>query len=87
MTKSPFAFPVPNDANVNGDPGMTLRDWFATHAPEPTPDRMATERGLDRGRNPHNEPHKPALRADDAIRAQLAYRYADAMLAARSAHP
>lgn len=24
-----MAFPVPNDADVNGNPGMTLRDWFA----------------------------------------------------------
>ena len=26
------AFPVPNDANVNGQAGMTLRDWFAGQA-------------------------------------------------------
>lgn len=25
------AFPVPNDANVNGQEGMTLRDYFAAH--------------------------------------------------------
>ena len=28
------AFPVPNDANVNGQPGMSLRDWFAGTATE-----------------------------------------------------
>ena len=27
-----FAFPVPNDANTNGQGGMTLRDWFAGQA-------------------------------------------------------
>ena len=27
-----FAFPVPNDANTNGQEGMTLRDWFAGQA-------------------------------------------------------
>ena len=26
------AFPVPNDANVNGQQGMTLRDYFAGQA-------------------------------------------------------
>jgi len=65
-------------------PNMTPRDWFAVHAPEPGDNHMATERGLDRSRNPYNEPHKPALRTDEQIRAQLAYRYADAMLEARA---
>ena len=27
-----YAFPVPNDAAVNGDAGMTLRDYFAGQA-------------------------------------------------------
>ncbi|MBC3943328.1 hypothetical protein H8S47_16745 [Sphingomonas sp. DOAB1063] len=62
---------------------MTLRDWFAAHAPEPKHERIATEQGADRGRNPHNDSYKPALRSEDQIKAQLAYRYADAMLAAR----
>jgi hypothetical protein len=26
------AFPVPNDANTNGQAGMSLRDWFAGQA-------------------------------------------------------
>ena len=26
------AFPVPNDANVNSQAGMSLRDYFAGHA-------------------------------------------------------
>lgn len=26
------AFPVPNSANVNNQPGMSLRDWFAGQA-------------------------------------------------------
>ena len=28
------AFPVPNDANTNGQEGMSLRDWFAGQALE-----------------------------------------------------
>lgn len=35
MSENPNAFPACNEANVNGTMGMTLRDWFATHAPEP----------------------------------------------------
>lgn len=27
-----WAFPVPNDANCNGEEGMTLRDYFASKA-------------------------------------------------------
>lgn len=79
--RNPPAFP--RDHRHFGHNGLTMRDWFATHAPEPSPDRMGTERGIDRGRDPHNEVHKPPLRSDDQIRACLAYRYADAMLAQR----
>lgn len=84
MNYYPSAFPLAGGGIQGSDAkGMTLRDWFATHAPEPTTERMATERGIDRGRNPHNDSHKPPLRDTDQIRAELAYRYADAMLAAR----
>lgn len=81
---NPFAFPSPDDGRPADGYGMDLRDWFATSAPEPTVERMATERGIDRSRNPHNEGHRPPLRSDDEIRACLAYRYADAMLAERA---
>lgn len=67
--------------------GMSLRDWFATHAPEPSEMRMANERAVDRSRNPHNDSYKPQPRSDELIRAQLAYRHADAMLAARVVQP
>ncbi|WDA36429.1 hypothetical protein [Sphingobium sp. YC-XJ3] len=42
-SNNPSAFPVPNDANVNGDPGMTLRDWFAGQA---LAGMMASEAGI-----------------------------------------
>lgn len=32
MSHNPPAFPVPNDANVNGQEGMSLRDYFAGQA-------------------------------------------------------
>lgn len=69
---------------VQAPTDWTLRDWFAAHAPVPDTDRMATERALDRGRNPHNDSHKPAIRSDNEIKAELAYRYADCMLVARN---
>lgn len=63
--------------------GMSLRDYFAAHAPEPSIEVVATERGIDRSRNPHNDSYKPPLRSDPEIRAYLRYRHADAMLAER----
>jgi len=74
------AFPVPE---LNWSSGMTLRDYFAIRAPEPTKERMDCERRCDQNRNPYNDAHKPKLRSDVEIRCDLAYEYADAMLRAR----
>lgn len=63
--------------------GMSLRDYFAIRAPEPTAEHMQIERLHDKNRNPYNEGHKPRLRTDIEIRCDLAYEYADAMLKAR----
>ena len=63
--------------------GMTLRDYFAIHAPEPSAEDVQRERGRDKSKNPYNEAHKPRLREDKEIRAYLRYACADAMLAAR----
>ena len=60
-----------------------LRDYFAAHAPLPTPDDMERERKFDRARNPHNDSYKPKIREDIEIVADFAYQYADAMMAAR----
>lgn len=64
--------------------GMTIRDYFAIHAPEPSPDDITLQSNLDRSRNPHNEAHKPKIRESREIVADLRYRFADAMIAARS---
>ena len=75
---------MPHDVQmVTEQGGMTLRDYFAIRAPEPTESMMQIESTRDRYRNPYNEPHKPKLRSNYEIRADLAYEYADAMLAAR----
>lgn len=81
--ENPPAFPVQDCAAFQCH-GMTLRDWFAGIAPEPTPDAIATQQGIDRGRNPHNDSYKPALRSRDQIIAALRYAYADAMLEERA---
>lgn len=69
---------------INGcfDPGMTLRDYFAAHAPHPTEQQIASEMAYDRGRNPHNEPHRPYIRERCEIIADLMFNHADAMLKA-----
>lgn len=66
------------------DAGMSLRDYFAAHAPEPSDALVSVQHSFDRGRNPHNEPHKPPVRNDVEIRAYLRYQWADAMLAERA---
>ena len=65
------AFPVPNDANVNGQEGMTLRDYFAA---------KAMQGMLCNG-------FAPAMGQEDYEDfdyAKIAYKMADAMLAERS---
>ena len=71
------AFPVPNDANVNDQMGMTMRDYFAAKA-------MAAL--LSRS-GPYGEDQKPICREDvftvDEL-AEYAYAQADAMLTIRA---
>ena len=78
------AFPACNEANINATMGMTLRDWFAGQASEPPESWISMQRGIDRNRNPYNEPHKPAPRDDFQLTAEWKFAHADAMLAARS---
>lgn len=79
------AFPRPGSNNNERQKGMTLRDWFAGQAPDPSEEWVSSQRHMDRSRNPYNEAHKPRLREDVEIRAQYRFAYADAMIAARDA--
>lgn len=87
---SPPAFPIPDVRTHDGfglregSDGMTLRDWFAGVLSQPSEEAVQTQQSLDRGRNPHNDSYKPALRTRDQIVAELRYQQADAMLAARA---
>jgi hypothetical protein len=64
--------------------GMSLRDYFAIRAPEPTPEYITSEGERDRLANPHGDSYKPARRSRLEIIAGYRYAYADAMLAQRS---
>lgn len=72
-----WAFPVPNDANCNGEEGMTLRDYFAAKADISV---YAPVDSLYRklGRN-------PTVDEMAAWIAEVRFIEADAMLAARNA--
>ena len=60
-------------------PGMSLRKYFAIHAPEPTEEDVRTEMASDRNRDPHND--RNSIRGKLQIIAALRYRFADAMIA------
>lgn len=72
-------------ADVSGGVGMSLRDYFAAHAPLPEPGEIEAQFKYDQARNPHNEPYhnKPKRRSRAEIIADLAYAHADALLKAR----
>ena len=72
------AFPVPNDANVNGQEGMTLREHFAANAPI---DSHAAGAAYGGPIDWHSDSDRAAF---FAVWAMLRFEYADAMLAARS---
>lgn len=74
MTDNPNAFPACNEANVNDTMGMSLRDWFAGQA---IPALVSVCGADTRELGTSYEDHC----------AILAYRMADAMLAARKAQP
>jgi hypothetical protein len=79
------AFPLVAEygPKLDSSAGMSLRDYFAIHAPEPDQEMIRTEQSIDRMANPHNDSYKPQLRDSLTIKAQLRFRYADAMLAER----
>jgi hypothetical protein len=82
MADNPSVFPIPartEDDGVMqisfpGEPGMTLRDYFAAHAPPPPSGWVGTAETLER-----------LSRPDGQIAALMEWRwfYADSMLAAR----
>lgn len=63
--------------------GMSMRDWFATHAPQPLEADIIRMMGRDRQANPHNDYEKPPIRDRVQIICDLNYEYADAMIEAR----
>lgn len=64
--------------------GMSLRDYFAVHAPEPTQDQIKFLVESDRARNPHGDDYKPKRRSISEIIWDIRYAYADAGIARRN---
>lgn len=71
-----------------GHQGMSLRDYFAIHGPEPSDKEINIIQEQEQAKNPHNDgPPKPRRRSRQEIRCALRYQYADAMLKARERTP
>lgn len=62
---------------------MSLFDWFATFAPEPTEEEVRRELLMDKSKNPHNEYNKPRRRSELEIKCDLRYEYAKNMVRAK----
>lgn len=82
----PFAavFAPDGTGYSDGAPGMSLRDYFAIHAPEPTKEQIEQVGERERLANPHGDTYKPRRRGWTEIACSLRYEWADAMLAARA---
>ncbi len=74
------AFPVQEDDVLRGDPGMSLRDWFATHAPA-MPDQWASYRREEVFGAPEKEDANELK-----LMAAWRWAWADMMIAARFAN-
>ena len=87
-----YAFPHPGSTNEYGNAtvypelGMTLRDYFATHAPQHRVDFDSPQQMLDFLGRKNVSPGGMEGKAHDAaaVQAKLNYIYADAMLAERA---
>lgn len=65
-------------------PGMSLRDYFAIHGPEPRKEDIEFVMNREKAANPHGDNYKPRRRGWNEIRIALRWEFADAMLAQRS---
>lgn len=65
-------------------PGMTLRDYFAVRAPAPTKEAVELIMRMEQQANQHNDHYKPARRGILEIECALRYKWADAMIEART---
>lgn len=63
------------------DDELTVRDWFAAHAPDPQEHEVGLQFAHDRAQDPYN--NKGGRRSVYEIKADLRYEFADAMLKAR----
>ena len=69
---------TPGGHALTGERGMSLRDWFATFAPEPSEEDYKFAFEQDRIKDPHND--RGQRRDRKQIRAQFKFSHADAMI-------
>lgn len=72
--------PTPIELRLASE-NITMLDWFATFAPEPTKDEMDVERMREKNRADRDENY--TRRHNSQIRCALRYKYARFMLEAR----
>lgn len=83
MIDGGYAFPVSEENYISGgSTGMSLRDWFATHAPNPTEQEIIAEQQADKQANVYFSYQKIARTRLEII-SDYKFEYADAMLRAR----
>ena len=74
------AFPANRFTKKGGDwGGMTLRQYYAIHAPQPKQESIEDELSIDRNKDPHNE--KGIRSSLLEIECYLRCKYADALIA------
>ena len=82
MNNDPSGSAFPYIDGPQRNEGISRREWYATHAPEPTASEIEFEGNRDRDANPHGDSYKPRRRGVLEIRCDLRFKYADAMIAA-----
>lgn len=75
--------PITDMSGDIANAGMSLRDYFAIRAPDPSNEEINMQMQFDISRNPHNDYHKAPRRSKFEIIAQHKFAYADAMIKAR----
>lgn len=78
------AFPTTNNVC---EEGLTVRDYFAAHAPPPPEWWVKQQMEMDRQDNPHNDSYKPRRRGQPEIECMWRFAYADMMIKCRTCEP
>lgn len=75
---------VQSDPPMMWSSGMSLRDYFAIHGPEPTKEAIEVVASREKAANQHGDSYEPPRRGWNEIRIALRWEFADAMLKERA---